>query len=234
LNRLRAHPLDEPIPTRSTIRDLQDPPLGDATVATEDALGRSPELAQARLGVSRATAAVQLARRDRFPDLAVSAGIMPRGPLEPMWQAGLSVGLPISSGSKQGRAVAESTARAEADARAAETVEQVIRLRVAERQAALAASLETIRIYRQGLLVQSQATADSTLAQYRVGRVTFASVLEANAGYLNDEEGFLSTLADAHRIAIAAHEVTLDPLAVAGSGGTVRGNPGAGTGGPGV
>ena len=58
--------------------------------------------------------------------------------------------------------------------------------------------------------MQSRATADSTLAQYRVGKVTFASVLEANAGYINDEESFLAAVADAQRIAIAAAEVSLE------------------------
>ena len=65
----------------------------------------------------------------------------------------------------------------------------------------------------------SQASADSTLAQYRVGKVTFASVLEANAGLINDEEGCLLALAAAQRIAIAEAEVTLDPVGGAAGGG---------------
>ena len=219
LNRLRARPLDTPIVTRATTRDLEDPVATDLAAATDDALHRSPELARARLGVTRATTALALARRERFPDLSVNAGVMPRGQLEPMWVAGISVGLPVWSGRKQGRAVAENAARAESDARGAEAVEQVLRLRVAERQAALGALLETLRISRGGLLVQSRATVDSTLAQYRVGRVTFASVLEANAGLLNDEEGFLTTLSEAHRLTIAAYEVSLDPVAPSGGGG---------------
>jgi outer membrane protein TolC len=160
---------------------------------------------------------------------------MPRGQLEPMWLAGISVGLPVWSSRKQSRAVAESQARAEAGARGQEAVEQILRLRVAERRTAYAALVETIRLFREGLLVQSRATADSTLAQYRVGRVTFASVLEANAGYINDEESFLSAVADAERIAIAAAEVSLEsmgaPSAGAMGGGAV---PGAGAAGGGA
>ena len=72
---------------------------------------------------------------------------------------------------------------------------QVLRQRVAERRAALAAQLETVRIFRQGLLVQSQATTESALAQYRVGKVTFASVLDANAGWLSDRSGRRKSLA---------------------------------------
>lgn len=228
LNRLRGRPLDTPIVTKVTIRDLMELVASDLAAATDDALRRSPELARARLGATRATTALALARRDRFPDLSLNAGVMPRGQLDPMWVAGISVGLPVWSGRKQSRAVAENAARAESDTRGAEAVEQVLRLRVAERQAALGALLETIRIYRGGLLVQSKATVDSTLAQYRVGRVTFASVLEANAGLLNDEEGFLSTLSDAYRIAIAAYEVSLAPVPSGGGGMGSTSVPGAG------
>jgi len=140
----------------------------------------------------------------------------------------VSIGLPVWTGRKQGRAVAERRALAEGDSAGAEAIEQILRLRVAERRAALEALLGNIALYRDGLLVQSQATVDSTLAQYRVGRVTFASVLEANAGFVADEDGYLTALADAQRLAIAGFELSLDPVgaAAAGIGGAAM--PGAG------
>ena len=130
--------------------------------------------------------------------------------------------------------MAESEARAAADAQSAEAIDQILRLRVAERRAALAGLVESISIYRDGLLVQSQATADSTLAQYRVGKVTFASVLEANAGLINDQESFLLALAEAQRLAIADTEVTLGSVAGGAAGGMGSAAvPGAGTAGMG-
>ncbi len=219
LNRLRGRPLGEPIETEAKVSDLPAPVLTSLEAAVEDARARSPELAQARLGVTRAETQARLARRERFPDLAVSAGIMPRGGLDPMWSAGVSIGLPVWSYRKQNRAVAESEARAAADEASAEAIDQILRLRVAERRAALSGLVEAVNLYRDGLLVQSQATADSTLAQYRVGKVTFASVLEANAGLINDEEGLLLALAAAQRLAIADAEVTLEPAGGGAGGG---------------
>jgi outer membrane protein TolC len=228
LNRSRGRPLDEAIATTAGVKDLAVPALRGADVAVADALARSPELAQARASATRAVGQEALAKRERYPDLAVSAGIMPRGSLDPMWTASISIGLPVWSSRKQSRAVAESTARVQADASAAEGIERTVRLRVAERRSALGALLDTIRLYREGLLVQSSATADSTLAQYRVGKVTFASVLEANAGYVNDEDGFLAALADAQRLAIAEAEISLDPVAT--PGGAIGGGAMPGTG----
>lgn len=218
LNRLRAHPLDEPISTTASVRDLTAPEPADVEASLADARKRSPELEAARLDADRAAGELRLARRERWPDLSVSAGVMPRGSLDPMWTASLGLTLPVWSGRKQGRAVAESEARAESGTRDAETVEQILALRVAERRASLEALLQILRLYREGLLVQSQATAESTLAQYQVGKVSFASVLEANAGYVNDEDAYLQSAAEAQRMAIASAEVSLDPVALASAG----------------
>jgi outer membrane protein, heavy metal efflux system len=231
VNRLRAHPLDEPVLTTATVGALPDPELPTVEAALADAERRSPELQLARLAAERASQQVALARRERYPDLAVTAAIMPRGSLDPMWSAGVSVSLPIFSGSKQWRAVAESEARAAAGEGGAETVLQVLRLRVQERLALLASLLDSAHLYKDGLIIQSQATADSTLSQYRVGRVTFASVLEAIAGVINDADGYLQTVAAAQRVAIAAGEVSLDSLGGAAGGMSAGSVPGAGAAG---
>jgi outer membrane protein TolC len=228
LGRLRGRPLDEPLPTTATVASRGVPVPPEPAVALADAEARSPELAAARSVVLRAERSADLARRDRWPDLAVSAAIMPRGAFDPMWSAGVSVSLPIFAGAKQARTVAEQEARAGAVTAGAEAVRQQVRLRVEERQARLAGLLEEIRLYQGGLLAQSQATAESTLAQYRVGRVTFASVLEALAGVIGDEEAFLQTLAEAQRLAIAAAEVSLAPVGGGGGAGGSGGMPGAG------
>jgi len=233
LNRLRHHPVDEPLPTTASVRGLGLPLVPGAGAALADAERRSPELLLARLQAARATSQVALARRDRYPDLAVTAAIMPRGELAPMWSAGVSVTLPIFSGAKQSRAVAESEARAAASDIGAEAVLQLLGLRVQERQVLLASLVESAGLYRDGLLIQSQATVDSTMSQYRVGRVAFASVLEAVGGVIADEEGFLQAVAAAWRVDIASDEVSLEAAGGA-SGAMASGSvPGAGAAGGG-
>jgi outer membrane protein TolC len=235
LNRLRAHPLDEPVPTTAHVVDLPLPPVVDEAKGWDDAAARSPELRQARLATTAAETGVSLARRGLIPDVAVSAGIMPRGALEPMWQAGVSFTVPVWAWRKQGRAIAESSARAAAGQASAAAIEQQLRLRLSERRSALGTLLDTVKLYREGLLVQSQATAESTLSQYRVGRVTFASVLDANAGYVADKEGLLLAIASAVRLGIADAEVSLAPGggALASGGGRGGSIPGAGAAGGG-
>jgi outer membrane protein, heavy metal efflux system len=228
LNRLRVHQLDEPIPTTRTLAEVGAPAMPVAGQMVEDAERRSPELAQARLAVTAAERRADVARRDRFPDFSVTAGVMPRGSLDPMWLASVGITLPIFSGSKQSRAVAESVSRREAEAHGQESIAQLVRLRAQEREAALAAVVETASLYKGGLLVQSDAAVRSTMGQYQVGRVTFASVLEVLRGLVGDESGYLDSLVQAQRLVIAQREVSLDPAAVAAAAAPTGSVPGAG------
>ena len=229
LNRLRGRDPGEPIPTTVRLADLAEPAVPSLAGAMADAEARSPELAEARISVEQAETRVALANRERYPDLAVSAGVMPRGAFEPMWTLSLSVGLPVWSGRKQSRAVAESEARRDADGQGAEAVRQVLRLRTEERLALLDAAEGTNRLYRGGLLVQSEGAAESTLSQYRVGRVPFASVLEALDGLVADRAAYLESQAQAQRLAIAQWELSLDePAGGAPAMGAGGGVPGAG------
>jgi outer membrane protein, heavy metal efflux system len=237
LNRLRAHPLDEPIATSRTLAEVaRGAPLAAASAdaAIEDAEARSPELAQARLATEAAERRVEAARRESYPDLSVTAGVMPRGGLEPMWLASVGFTLPIFHERKGARAIAESGSRRDAEAAGVEATRQVVALRARQRHAVASALARTNDIYAAALLVQSDAAVRSTLSQYKVGRVTFASVLDVLRGLVADEGGYLESLAQAERVAIAAREVSLDAPAGAGGGTSSGSVPGAGaTGGGG-
>jgi cobalt-zinc-cadmium efflux system outer membrane protein len=229
LNRLRGHPLTDPIATTRTLADVPDPALPDPEQSVQAALAASPELKKAMLAGEQADRRVALASRERWPDVTVNAGIMPRGNNFPvMWQAGVAINLPIWSAQKQSRVMAENRARGESARDGAEAIRQLLSQRVHERLAVLGSLIEANRLYRGGLLVQSEATVASTLAQYRVGRVTFASVLEALAGYLSDLNGFLDSVATTQKIVIAEQEISLDAPGSSASAMASTAMPGAG------
>ncbi len=212
LNRLRGHPLDEPITPAVHTVDLPLPALTSEAVSVADALQRSPELASVRAGITQGQRATSLAHKGYFPDLTLSFGVMPRGGLPIMWLATVGFPVPVFAASRQSRAVAEAEARQSATQSQSRAVEQTLLLRVAQRGKAMAALLETIRLYRDGLLVQSEATSESTLSQYEVGKVSFLNVLEANAGFIADQDSYLQVLAQAQRLQIDAAAVSLDPV----------------------
>lgn len=225
-NRLRAHPPEEPIATPLRLADLRDPLVLAEAEGQKDSETRSPELQLSLLGVEQAARRVDLARKERLPDFAVTAAVMPRGGLEPMWQLGVSVGLPIFAGRKQGRAVDENEQRRAAEGHGAEALRQVLRLRTRERLSTLSALNRTNQQYRTRILVLSSATARSTLSQYEVARVPFAAVLDALSGYISDRASSLGSIADAQLVAIAQREVSLDPVPSMGGAGGAGAMPG--------
>jgi hypothetical protein len=138
---------------------------------------------------------------------------MPRGEkFDPMWQAEISVTLPIWSWNKLSHTVSENEARRTVASSSLDVIKQLLKQRVRERLVMLEALIETNRLYRSELLVQSEATVKSTMSQYQVGNVTFASVLETIAGYLSDLNGYLDSVSLTQKIAIAHREISLDDI----------------------
>jgi outer membrane protein TolC len=233
LDRAVGRTLDQPIDTPLSLGDLSDPALPDSSEATADLEARSPELRRAELTAKQANTLTSLAQKELYPDLTVSGGVMPRGgQFEPMWQAGVSLTLPLWAGGKQSHAVSEYRLRGEAAQSGAEVIRRALLQRLEERRAVLIALRETNRLYRTGLLVQSEATVSSAMAQYQVGRAPFASVLESLGGYLSDLVGYYESVAAAQRIDIAQRELSLDAVAGSALGG-LAGAPMPGTSGMG-
>jgi outer membrane protein TolC len=218
LNRLRHHPLDEPLETWAHVRDLAPPASQSGRFSPERAVEQSPELLAARYEIARAAKATELAENGHYPDVTVGAGLMVRGQLPPMWLVTVAAPVPLWAGEKQSRAVAEGRAWEQVARKEVEALAQGVRLRSEERRAAFATLVHTLEVYDGGLLLQSEATAESTLNQYKIGAVGFASVLDANAGLIADHEGYLQAVAAAHRVLVDEAEVSLSPGAMSAAG----------------
>jgi cobalt-zinc-cadmium efflux system outer membrane protein len=232
LNRLRGNSEESPIPTTASLESLQFQPASAEELIAQ-AESHSPEFQSAQLGIKQAERSLDLAKLDRRPDFAVSAGVMPRGALEPMWQVGFSVSLPVWSKHKQQRAVAEQEWRRKSQGSEATNVRNVLNQRIRERSAQMTGALGTLRIYRDGLLVQSEASFQATLAQYEAGRAPFLSVLETLNGWVADRGGLLQAAAQAKAIEIAQEEYNLGgtpPISAQGIGSQAMGMGGSPSG----
>jgi outer membrane protein TolC len=207
LNRLRQHDPADPIPTTAPLTELPEPEL----LTPEAVEARSPELAGATASVKQTERQLDLAKLDRRPDFAVTAGLMPRGGLDPMWQVGVSISLPIYGRSKQQRAVAEHEHHRQGQDAEVQSVRTLLRQRTAERLIQIQTLRRTRDLYREGLLVQSEASFKAALAQYEGGRGTFLGALEALNGWVGDQGAFLQTLVQLQAQHIALREVALGP-----------------------
>jgi outer membrane protein TolC len=185
LNRQLARPAGTPVPSATRLsalaeRTLEAPALSDLLTRAEQA---SPERASARLAVERSRLAVDLADRRLKPDFELQASYMHRGVLPDMWALNLGILVP-ASGRKH--AVAESEARLRADVARAAAVDLSVRAGIERSFAELAAALREAEAYASGVLAVDRLAAESSLANYKAGKVPFVAVLEAHNALYRD------------------------------------------------
>ena len=177
-----------------------------------------PELRAGAAGVDREQLAIELAQRDFKPDFTVQAGYMNRGGLDPMWQAGVGVTLPLYRGRRHA-AVAEAEAGRRAAALQLEAMRAQIRFRTREREAQLRAAERMATVYADGLLPQARLSYEASIASYQAGKVPFLTVLEALSTLYRDRIDHLRILAAHERIKASIAEASLEATSEVPSGG---------------
>lgn len=214
LNRLLARPGEAPLETttRLALRPLR---VGRDQLL-EWAGTASPEVKGATLGTERAALATSLAKKEYKPDFNVQAGYMNRGGLDPMWQAGVGVTIPVHR-KRLAAGVAEAEAQVRAVQSASDSLKLQVRFRTQERLAQLKTAEKLATLYDQGIVPQDRMSVEAALANYQTGKVPFIAVLEALMTLYNDRATHLRLLAN-HELTLASlEEASLDATSVMGS-----------------
>src|SRR5574341_988668 len=159
-----------------------------------------PQLAAQQLMIDRSAKALDLARKDYYPDFDVRVSYGQRDNFmdqkrEDMISFTVAINLPMWRESKRDPRVTE--AEAMRDQAGAMYQGKLNELDAMLRQQVSAAeqALKSVRLYETGLLPQARLTADASLAAYRVGRVDFFSLLDARMTVFNAEVGYAGSLA---------------------------------------
>ena len=207
LNRAAGRPQDSPI--EDPAPPGLDSSLPDLAGILERVRAEHPELSGGEAAVETSRLRVALARRNFLPDFVASAGPMYRGGLDPMWQVGLGISLPIYSGSRQRNQLREAEANLRAEQAQIASAGQELELRTRERYATLEGVLRGARIYRDGVIPTDQVSLESAMASYRTGRVPFITVLDALSALYADRASLLGRIADAQKLRVAIEEADL-------------------------
>jgi outer membrane protein, heavy metal efflux system len=213
LNRLLGRPAEAAIELEGpAARVLQAVAVEPLPAVMDRLRAASPELAAARASVEAARLGVELAKKDFKPDLTVQAGYMNRGGLDPMWQAGIGVNLPLARGRRKA-----ALAQAEAELRAAEqrvnAFDLQLRFRTQERLALLVSIERMAQLYEEGVLPQSRLSVEAAVASYQTGRVPFISVLEALGTLYADRGAIIRLIASRGQVLASIEEASLQATA---------------------
>ncbi|MFB3815594.1 MAG: TolC family protein [Terriglobales bacterium] len=135
------------------------------------------ELQRQRQLIERGQTAVQLARKEYVPDLAVGYMFQNRPGMPEMHGATFSFNIPIFYKSKQQEMVKEAQLELASTERGRDDRLTKLNFELKEQYLMAKASEELVELFEQGVVPQSSLALESSMAAYQVGTVDFLTVI---------------------------------------------------------
>jgi len=174
LGRTPRDPLGVPAPRDFTPFTLRIDEVGRL------ALDQRPELAAAERAIQKARAAVDLAKRQYFPDVSVGATYKIESPGPNHWEVGVSINIPwLYTKSRYDAKVREAAAQA-ANALATQDGLRIQTLfGVKDLFEKVKASERLAVLYKTSILPQASQALEAAIASYQTGQTDFLTLLES-------------------------------------------------------
>jgi len=169
--------------------------LVDLQTAARD---RSPVRVRDQKMAERAQMALTLARKDYYPDYAISGGYYNMAGLPAFYSFRADIKIPLYFRSKQRAEVTEQSIAVSQAKHAYDATGLALDLRIADDYSQADTAYQLTESYRVTILPQAQLTVESSLAAYESGGVDFMSVLTNQTAALEYEM-------DSHEQMLAYH-----------------------------
>ena len=180
LNGLLHRPPGAPLPPPVAVLAVPVPALqADASELETEALAHRPERAAASARIRGGQAAIDLARRESYPDLAVMASYSTMW-FEPehRWMVGLTLNVPLQLGRR--RAAVDAAEARTAQARSQDrSLRDRIAVEVATAQLRARESARVVELTEQRLVPAARDQLRAALAGFTAGRNQFTAVIDA-------------------------------------------------------
>jgi len=184
-------------PLPETLVDLQ-------TAARE----RSPMRVREQKMAERAETALRLARKDYYPDYAVTGGYYNMGGLPPFYSFRADIRIPLYFRTKQRAEVTEQAIAVSQARHAYDAAGLALDLRIADDYSQADAAYQLVEAYRATILPQARLTIESSLGSYETGGVDFLSVLNNQTAALEYEMDFHEQMLNYHLAIVRLEEAT--------------------------
>lgn len=188
LNREPEAPLPPPAPFEPTDLAYTLESLYPLARKNDPGLQREERL------IERSQLAVNLARREYYPDLSVGYTLQHRPLLTETQGFTFSINIPVFYKSKQRQGVNEATQALVSAQRSRENRESTLYFEVKEQYLAAKAAEELARLFSQAVVPQSSLALESSMAAYEVGTVDFLTMLDNFLTVLNYEINYYREL----------------------------------------
>ncbi|MDO8596372.1 MAG: TolC family protein [Sulfuricaulis sp.] len=194
----------------------EPPQLSDEALNLESlleaALTQRPQLLALQSIVSRNEKALDLARKDYYPDFDVRMSYgqrdnMPDGTRRSdMVSLTVAINLPVWRGTKIEPRIAESLAMRDQALNLYQSQRNEVAAKLRQQVATVEQNLKSARLYQTAILPQARLTVESALAAYRVNRVDFLTLLDSQMTVFSYEISLVTTMAS-HNKALAEIEL---------------------------
>lgn len=171
-----------PVPPAADLQDL--------------ALEHNPMIQAHVRRVAAQERSVALARVATLPDLSVSAGYSYRAGFGDFFNLMVSAPLPVFSGRKQDQAVVEQHASLAEHEALHHAMVHDVNAEISSLTAGLRRARDQLVLLQEGMLPQARTSLTSATASYRVGRVDFLALLDAQVTLYRHELDYHRLLAD--------------------------------------
>lgn len=167
----------------------------------EAALTQRPQLLALQSLVARNDKALELTRKNYYPDFDVRMSYGQRDNMldnsrrPDMVSLTVAMNLPVWRAGKLEPREAESLATRDQARSTYEAQRNEVAARLRQQAALAEQSLKSARLYQTAILPQARLTVESTLAAYRVNRVDFMTLLDSQMTVFNSEISLATTIA---------------------------------------
>ena len=146
--------------------------------AVDMALARSPEIKYRSKMIEAAEVKELMAKREYFPDLAISAGYYNRsGDYKDMWSAAATINIPIYFLTKQKPAVAEARANINSAKQELAAVKLMLAAAVKDNYSMLRSAEKLMDIYKSALIPKNSQDLEQALTNYSTGKADASAVI---------------------------------------------------------
>ena len=193
-----------PVPAPPQIREI---PLNLESLR-DAALTQRPQLLALQSIVTRNEKALQLARKDYYPDFDVRFSYgqrdnMPDGARRSdMVSLTVAINLPVWRDNKLAPRVTESMAMRDQAQSMYQAQRNEVAAKLRQQAAAVEQNLKSARLYQTAILPQARLAVESALAAYRVNRVDLLMLLDSQMAVFNYEISLVTAMAG-HNKALA-------------------------------
>jgi outer membrane protein TolC len=205
LNSLTLHPSD------ASIGSLAPVPKAELNYSleelTEKGVANSPEIRRQEQLVEQSQYAVNLARKDYYPDFRVGYDYQQRPGLPDMHGFNVGINVPIFYKTKQREAVREATFTVESGKQGREAIRTNLLFQVKEQYLQAKASDELLTLYSKALVPQSALALESSMTAYQTGSLDFESLLANFQSVLEYEVNYYEELANYQKALVNLEQI---------------------------